>query len=120
MCNSQNQRAALVTGASRGIGRAIAELLGQEGFALTLTSRQPDTLAAAERGLTDKGYVVQTVAGDVADDADIARIVAQHRERYGRLDVLVNNAGIAYLLKVDEQDNEHLDRMMDVNLRSMM
>jgi short-subunit dehydrogenase len=82
-------RAALVTGGSSGIGLAIARMLRDEGFALTLASRRAEKVqaAAAELGAA----AVAAVVGD-ADDCE--RLVAEHRERYGRLDVLVNSAGV--------------------------
>src|SRR4051794_4571271 len=81
--------AALVTGGSSGIGLAIARMLRDEGFDLTLVSRRPDRIeaAATELGAT-------AIAADVAEAEECARVVAEHRDRFGRLDVLVNSAGI--------------------------
>src|SRR5579864_6768419 len=82
-------RAALITGGSSGIGLAIARMLREEGYELTLASRRPEKVQAAaeELGAT-------AVAADVGDAADCERVVAEHRERCGRLDVLVNSAGV--------------------------
>lgn len=113
-------RAALVTGASRGIGRAIAGMLGEEGFGLTITARQPSQLEGTADEFRSKGYPVESVPADVADETDLQNVVARHRERFGRLDVLVNNAGIAVLAGVDEQTTDDMDRMLGINLRPMM
>ena len=82
-------RAALVTGGSSGIGLAIARVLAGEGFALTLASRRPEKVEAAAKEL---GAVA--VAADVAEEEDCERLVDEHQQRHGRLDVLVNSAGI--------------------------
>jgi NADP-dependent 3-hydroxy acid dehydrogenase YdfG len=88
------ERAALVTGASSGIGFAIADLLGQEGHALTLAARRPDKLSVAVEELRGKGYEVEEVAANLTGEEDVQRVVSAHRERFGRLDVLVNSAGV--------------------------
>ena len=95
-------RVALVTGASSGIGLAIAGMLGEEGHGLTVAARRPDKLADAAAGLRDAGFEVEEVAGNMADEDDIQRVVAAHRERWGRLDVLVNNAGVGVGAAVGE------------------
>src|SRR3954468_22365387 len=89
MAASSTKGAALVTGGSSGIGLAIARMLRDEGFELTLVSRRPERIgaAAAELGAA-------AVAADVAEAEECARIVAEHRDRFGRLDVLVDSAGI--------------------------
>jgi NAD(P)-dependent dehydrogenase (short-subunit alcohol dehydrogenase family) len=114
------QRAAIVTGISGGIGRAIAEVLGEEGYAMTVASRKPDKLAPAAEGLRAKGYDVQEVPADVGDEEAIKNVVALHRERYGRLDVLVNNAGIGLGAPVGEIATKRLDVQLNVNLRSII
>jgi NAD(P)-dependent dehydrogenase (short-subunit alcohol dehydrogenase family) len=113
------ERAALVTGASSGIGLAIADMLGQEGYALTVAARRPEKLEAAADGLRAKGYDVQHVAGDLGDEATIDAVMATHVERFGRLDVLVNNAGIGMGEPVDTLSTKKIDIQLGVNLRSL-
>jgi NAD(P)-dependent dehydrogenase (short-subunit alcohol dehydrogenase family) len=113
-------RAAIVTGASRGIGLAIARMLGEEGHALTLSSRRPENLDAAAGELRDAGFEVETVAGNMAGEEDVQRVVAAHRERFGRLDVLVNSAGIGIGAPVGEIATKRLDLQLDVNLRAIV
>jgi NAD(P)-dependent dehydrogenase (short-subunit alcohol dehydrogenase family) len=111
-------RAALVTGASSGIGLAIAHLLGQEGHALTVAARRPDKLESAAAELREAGYEVESVAGNMADQEDVARVVAAHRDRYGRLDVLVNGAGVGIGASVSDIQTKRVDMQLDVNLRA--
>jgi short-subunit dehydrogenase len=113
-------RAAIVTGASRGIGRAIAEVLGEEGYALTLSARKPDTLEQTAQELAAKGYEVEAVAANMADEDAIKGVVARHRERFGRLDVLVNNAGVGIGAAVGEQQTKYVDMQIAVNLRAIV
>jgi NAD(P)-dependent dehydrogenase (short-subunit alcohol dehydrogenase family) len=115
------QRAAIVTGASSGIGYAIAGVLVQEGFGLTLAARRPEKLAeAAARLRAETGAEIQDVAANVADEEQIRAVVEAHRERFGRCDVLVNNAGIGIGAPVGEIVTKRLDTQLDVNLRSMI
>src|SRR3954447_26231860 len=112
------ERAALITGASSGIGLAIAQVLAEEGHALTVSARRPDKLANAAEALARLGADVHAVAGNVADEDDVRRIVAEHRGRYGRLDVLVNCAGLGAGAAVDTLDSKRVDLQLDVNLRA--
>ena len=113
-------RAAIVTGASSGIGYAIARVLGEEGYALTLAARRPEKLQAAADELAKEGYELQAVAANVSDEAEIQKVVAAHREKYGRLDVLVNNAGVGIGAPVGEIETKRLDMQLDINLRSIV
>jgi NAD(P)-dependent dehydrogenase (short-subunit alcohol dehydrogenase family) len=113
-------RAALITGASSGIGLAIADVLGQEGYALTVAARRPEKLSAAAGELREKGYDVEEVAANLADEEDIRRVVAAHRERHGRLDVLVNSAGVGIGAAVADIETKRVDMQLDVNLRSIV
>jgi NAD(P)-dependent dehydrogenase (short-subunit alcohol dehydrogenase family) len=112
------RRAALVTGASSGIGLAIASMLAEEGHDLTLTSRTGPKLDAAAGPLAAHGTAIVTVAADVSDPEEVARVVAAHRERFGRLDVLVNNAGLGIVSALAAIETRHLDLQLAVNLRA--
>jgi NAD(P)-dependent dehydrogenase (short-subunit alcohol dehydrogenase family) len=113
------ERAAIVTGASSGIGLAIARVLGQEGYAMTLAARRPEKLQAAADELAREGFDLQAIPANVADETEIQRVVSGHRERYGRLDVLVNNAGVGIGALVGEIQTKRLDLQLDINLRSI-
>src|ERR671935_2683608 len=109
------KKAALVTGGSSGIGLAIARLLHEEGFDLTLAARRREKVDAAAGELG-----ALAVAADVSKEDDCRRIVDEHRERHGRLDMLVNSAGIGIAGKLDELPTKHIDLQLDVNLRGLM
>jgi NAD(P)-dependent dehydrogenase (short-subunit alcohol dehydrogenase family) len=113
-------RAAIVTGASRGIGLALAEALAEEGFGVTLSARKPDRLEQTAAELADRGYEVQHVAADMGDEEGIRQVVEAHRERFGRLDVLVNNAGVGIGATAGEHQTKHLDLQLGVNLRAIV
>jgi NAD(P)-dependent dehydrogenase (short-subunit alcohol dehydrogenase family) len=108
-------RAALVTGGSSGIGFAIARALAGEGFALTLASRRPESVEAAGQELG-----AFTVAADVANDEDCKRLVHEHHERHGRLDVLVNSAGIGIGGPIEKLTTKQIDLQLAVNLRGLL
>jgi NAD(P)-dependent dehydrogenase (short-subunit alcohol dehydrogenase family) len=114
------QRAAIVTGASSGIGLAVARVLAEEGYGVTMAARRADKLEAAVAGLAAEGFDVHAVAANVADEEAIKAVVAAHRERYGRLDVLVNNAGVGIGALVGEIQTKHLDMQLAINLRSIV
>ncbi len=113
-------RSAIVTGASSGIGFAIARMLGQEGFSMTIAARRPEKLQAAAGELAEEGIDLQAVPANVSDEGDIQRVVSSHRDRYGRLDVLVNNAGVGIGAPVGEIVTKRLDMQLDINLRSIV
>src|SRR6478672_11228181 len=108
-------RAALVTGASSGIGLAIAHMLGEEGYALTVAARRPEKLEGAADELRAKGYDVEHVAGNLGDEDVIKSVVAAHRERYGRLDVLINNAGVGIGAPVADIQTKFPDMQINTN-----
>ena len=112
-------RAAIVTGASSGIGLALARMLAEEGHAVTLAARRPEKLRAACDELLADGLEVQQVAANVGDEDDIRRVVEAHGDAYGRLDVLVNNAGLGIGTAIGELDTKRLDLQLTTNLRSI-
>jgi NAD(P)-dependent dehydrogenase (short-subunit alcohol dehydrogenase family) len=114
------KRAAIVTGASSGIGLAIAQTLGGEGYGLTVAARRPDKLEAAAEGLRSQGFEVNAVAGQLTEEEVVQQVVASHRERFGRLDVLINNAGVGLGAPVGEIQTKRLDLQIDLNLRSII
>ncbi len=111
-------RVAIVTGASRGIGRAIAERFLGEGAAVMLNSRTEAELKKTAEELR-KSARVACLAGDVSQEATVRRLVEQTRKELGEIDILVNNAGIYGGLKgLTELTAEDWDRVMAINLRS--
>lgn len=115
--NSKRETAApvaVVTGAAQGIGRRVAEVLAGEGYALVLTDlKEPvETLAAVR----EAGAQVHAVVGDVASESYVEQLAEQVRERFGRVDVLVNNAGVSLLTPAEETTAEQWRRVLEVNL----
>jgi len=108
-------RSALVTGGSRGIGLAIARMLAEEGFALTLAARNAERVETAAEELG-----ALAITADVSREEDCERLVAEHAERYGGLDVLVNSAGIGIGGNVETLSTKHIDLQLDVNIRGLV
>jgi NAD(P)-dependent dehydrogenase (short-subunit alcohol dehydrogenase family) len=108
-------RSALVTGGSRGIGLAIAQMLAEEGFALTLAARNAERVEAAAGALG-----ALAITADVSEEEDCERLVAEHVERHDGLDVLVNSAGIGIGGNVETLSTKHIDLQLDVNIRGLV
>jgi NAD(P)-dependent dehydrogenase (short-subunit alcohol dehydrogenase family) len=109
-----------VTGGSRGIGRGIAESLADSGFDLAINGRRDSTaVAGVVRSLEQRNAAVHYCRGDVATAADRLAILDAIRNRFGRLDVLVNNAGVAPEVRADLLDatEASFDRLMSINLK---
>jgi NAD(P)-dependent dehydrogenase (short-subunit alcohol dehydrogenase family) len=114
------ERAALITGASSGIGLAIARTLGEEGCALTVSARRPEKLETAAESLRSDGFEVQSVPANMSSEEELVAVFAKHREAYGRLDTLVNNAGVGIGAPMDEIQTKYLDMQLAVNLRALV
>ncbi|TQE23019.1 SDR family NAD(P)-dependent oxidoreductase [Streptomyces ipomoeae] len=112
--------AALVTGASSGIGAATARGLAGQGAAVVLVARRTDLVEEVAAQIRDHGGNCAAVTADLRDPGQARQIVTDAVGRFGRLDVLVNNAGYAALGPVEEGDPEDWERMVDVNLRAVM
>ena len=106
---------ALVTGGSSGIGLAIARMLRDEGLDLTIASR---TAAKIEAAAAEIG--AHPVTADMGKEDDCIRVVAEHSERFGGLDVLVNSAGIGIAGTVESLQTKHLDLQLNINLRGLL
>ena len=118
--NRDLQKVVAITGASSGIGRATAVTLAAAGHQVVLGARNEaqlkEAVAAIHRSHGQAAYAVT----DVTRRGDVDRLVDRALETYGRLDVIVNNAGVAELSRIDALDVEGWDRMIDVNLRGVL
>jgi short-subunit dehydrogenase len=115
-----SERAAIVTGASRGIGYALAKVLADAGYAVTLSARKPESLEQAAEALRGEGARVELVAANLADEDSVRAVVDRHRDTFGRLDVLVNNAGVGVGAAAGEHRTKYVDMQLDVNLRAIV
>ena len=114
--NRLDGKVAIVTGAGRGIGRAIVERLAADGAAVVASQRGVPEGEELVRTLTALGRSAVFVPADVRDDRDAARLVGTAIERFGRVDILCNNAGVGLLRSVTTTDREDYDRVLDTNL----
>lgn len=111
---------AIVTGGARGIGFATAEVLGRDGYALILADLDEAAGAEAVQQLERAGYAAMAIVTDVADPDSVSAMTAQVLERFGRIDLLVNNAGIAgRAAPIHEITIEEWDTLMAIDLRSV-
>ncbi len=113
-------RAALITGGSSGIGLAIARALAEDGYGVTISARRPDKLEAAAEELRSAGHDVLHHPANMADEEEMKALVEAHRERFGRLDVLGNNAGVGIGEAMHELTSKYVDMQLAVNLRAVI
>ena len=110
-------RVVLITGAGRGIGRALAHAFAAAGAKVALLGKTKKNLLEVQRELKDSGAPTIVLAADVSDEGVVSRAVAATEQQLGPVDVLVNNAGIFALAPVEKMDALVFDRMLAVNLR---
>ena len=116
-CCNLTDRVAIVTGASRGIGEAIAKQLSSCGAKIILIARNSDQLVAVKETIISNGGIAESMAGDVSNLNSISEIVTNTIDKWGRIDILVNNAGIArdnIIMRMKEDD---WDSVMNINLK---
>ena len=113
-------KVALVTGAGRGIGKAIAVLLAESGCRVVLTARSRDQVEEVESAIRSKGGAARSVPADLTRDDEIGRLVDSTREQWGGVDILINNAGWGKRAPVVRAKIDDWDRTLRVNLRAPM
>lgn len=108
---------AMVVGGAKGIGLATAHRLAQEGATVLLTGRRANDVAAAARNIGPRAHGIEA---DAASQDDLKRIMAEAKSRYGRIDMLVLNAGLSEPATIEEETAEHFARHFDVNVRGAL
>jgi len=114
------EKAALVTGGSSGIGLAIAKVLVEAGYAVTIASRRPEKLATAAAELRALGGTVVEAPADLSTEQGVVDVVARHRAELGRLDLLVNNAGMGVAGDVGDLQTKHIDLQLALNIKAVI
>jgi 3-oxoacyl-[acyl-carrier protein] reductase len=112
-------KVAIVTGGSRGIGLAIARLLAEDGASVVVSGRDAARLGAAVKELESLGASALAVVADASKREDVDRLVDATRERFGRIDVVVNNAGITRDQLLVRMKDDDWDQVLDTNLRGV-
>ena len=113
-------RTAVITGAGRGIGKAICEAFVQEGAAVVLAARTTSEIEELAEALTAQGGRAMAIACDVTDDAQVRRLVEQAKEGLGPINVLVNNAGTTKIARFAEYNVADFQHVMDVNFMGIV
>jgi 3-oxoacyl-[acyl-carrier protein] reductase len=118
MSNKLNGKVALITGASSGIGRACARALAGEGAKLVLTARRKERLEALKKEVEGRGGQAVIVTGDAREENTAMKAVKTATKTFGRLDILINDAGMGNYKKLVDTSAKEYDEMMDTNVRS--
>jgi NAD(P)-dependent dehydrogenase (short-subunit alcohol dehydrogenase family) len=117
MLPTLHNQIALVTGGARGLGAALCEALCEAGVKVAIADLHAERAAEVANALAQRGFDTFAQTMDVGRDADVNACVEAVLERYGRIDILINNAGIDYTLPVDELTVDQWDAVLDTNLR---
>ena len=120
MCNQIEGKVVAITGASSGIGKAIAWKLSKLGARLVLGARRIEYLEKMEGEINNEGGEAIYIAMDVRHKADLKRLVDAAVVKYGRLDVIINNAGVAQISRMDELDIDGWEERIDINLKGVL
>ncbi len=120
MTDSLKNKVAIVTGASSGIGEATALRLARAGATVVLAARRVERLEAVASSIEQSGGTALAVTTDVTDSMSVQEMARKAREAFGRIDILINNAGIMPLSPISKLKVEEWDRMIDVNIKGVL
>lgn len=109
------KKVVIITGASSGIGKALAEKYSREGFAVSMAARDLVKLSGVEAEIRKTNHDVLSVACDVSNESDCNKLIVETVKRFGRIDVLINNAGISMRAVFNDTDLSVIRRLMDIN-----
>ena len=120
MANNLEGKVAVVTGASSGIGRATALALAKEGAQVTIAARRGDELRLLSEHITKLGGQALPIVTDVTNKLQVQQVVQRTQEKFGRLDILVNSAGVMLIGPIQEANTDEWQRMIELNLLGLM
>ncbi|WP_445633376.1 Short-chain dehydrogenase/reductase SDR [Nostoc sp. DSM 114161] len=120
MAGKLTDKVAIVTGASSGIGEATALALAAEGATVAIAARRSDRLQTLEARITSAGGKVLSITTDVSDEAQVEALVSKTHSKFGRVDILINNAGVMLLGSIDGADTEDWRRTFNINVLGLM
>ncbi len=115
-----SDKVAVITGSSRGIGKATALALANEGCKIAICGKNKSNLTKAERELRAKGADILALVCDVSKPADIRKFASAVVKRFDHIDILVNNAGVAYYKLLKENNEDEINETIDVNIRGLV
>ncbi|AIQ69627.1 SDR family oxidoreductase [Paenibacillus graminis] len=118
--NNVDAKVVIITGASSGIGEAAARLLAQKGAKVVLAARRAEKLQAIVQEITEEGGVAAAFQADVASSVEVQKLAQYALARYGRIDVLVNNAGVMPVSRLSELRIAEWEQMIDVNIKGVL
>ncbi len=118
--NNIKDKVVVITGASSGIGEATAKALAKEGAQLVLGARREERLKSLTEEIGSAGGVAEYVVTDVKNRQDLEKLVAIANNKFGQVDVFINNAGVSQLSRIDELDVESWEDMIDVNFKGVL
>ncbi|MCK9409628.1 MAG: SDR family NAD(P)-dependent oxidoreductase [Bacteriovoracaceae bacterium] len=110
---------AIITGASKGIGRAVALALSKQGVSVVLAARNSELLAVLEQEIISDGGTAVSIPTDVTSEHSIEHLIRETRKRFGKIDILINNAGVGIFSNVTDMTTEAFDEMMNVNVKGV-
>lgn len=116
----KNRKVAVITGSAGGLGKGMAERLARDGFAIVLSDVNADALDETAKEFGDAGHEVLTVVADVSNRDDQFRLVKEAAEKFGRVDVFINNAGIESVGPLVEIEGDEVDKVMNINVKGVL
>lgn len=116
----EEQKVAVITGSSRGIGKGIAEQLGKDGYAMVINGYHKDETDKTTKELADKGFKVVSAPGDVSKKSTHEMLVKAAVDNFGRLDTYINNAGIAQIGNLLDESAEDFHKIYATNVDSVL
>jgi 3-oxoacyl-[acyl-carrier protein] reductase len=110
---------AIITGASKGIGKAVAVMLARQGVKVVLAARNSEMLTAVEQEITGAGGTALVIPTDITSEHAVEHLIGETRKQFGSIDILINNAGVGIFSNITEMTTQAFDEMMNVNLKGV-